>query len=245
MQIDYVTFKFLTIPLGSLTIVCEQLEAMAGLFHHKRIRWSGVLQILLGLFIVAVGIADRFHLTGYTSGFPARYCLAIWMGIWIFITGVIGLCITLRDTYSPIKKSEVIAYLVFIIISIIFAIALIACYSVSIGFIAYQEGSCKGVGDPATCPVQSSQGMVTVERECDIRIKLAAIILFLSVLEILAALWAIYSCVPKKKHTEPVEPVQLLQEGELSYAHVDLKPRPVSIILLSNQEPAEAPSSNI
>lgn len=35
---------------------------------------------------MAVGIADRFHLTGYTSGFPARYVIAIWMGSWVSST---------------------------------------------------------------------------------------------------------------------------------------------------------------
>jgi hypothetical protein len=92
---------------------------------------------------------------------------------------------------------QVIAYLVFTIISIIFAIALIACYSVSVGLVAYQEGSCKGLLKPG-CPVQNPYGEITVEKECDIRVKLAIIIMFLSALEILAAIWAIFCCLPIK-----------------------------------------------
>ena len=56
---------------------------MALLYPYERVRLAGVLQILLGIFIISIGIADRLEMTVHLSSFPAKYLLAIWMGGWV------------------------------------------------------------------------------------------------------------------------------------------------------------------
>ncbi|KAK3748159.1 hypothetical protein QZH41_006186 [Actinostola sp. cb2023] len=145
------------------------------------------------------GIADRLEMTVHLSSFPAKYLLAIWMGGWILLAGVIGMYSSLRvDAYEPNakKKIEVIVYLVFTIVAIVFTVALIVCYSVSLALSANNEGSC------TKCPISPCPYKVTRENKCNVRVTLAVLVMFASVLEIASALWTLigYSRFP---HSNP------------------------------------------
>jgi hypothetical protein len=97
-------------------------------------------------------------------------------------------------TFSNVSYFQIITYLVLSILSTLLAIALTACYSVSLHFIDSQEGSCTGLKGGNSTFIERTYGKVTGEAQCQIRIKLAIIIIVLGISEVLAAVWSIVCC---------------------------------------------------
>ena len=91
---------------------------------------------------------------------------------------------------------QIVSYLVSSVVSLLLAVGLLVCYSVSISLIDTKEGECKALAKDhgADDYVQRYYGKISRKKQCEVRVKFAVILIMCSVFELLAAAWSIACC---------------------------------------------------
>ncbi|KAK3748161.1 hypothetical protein QZH41_017991, partial [Actinostola sp. cb2023] len=126
----------------------------------------------------------------------------------IFVTGIIGFAASL-----PVNEKRtflVPVYSVLSIVSTLLSIIITDCYIVSLVFLGAKEGNCQHLGKPITM----YYGTISRDMQCEIRRKIAIIMIIISLCEVFGGISAIYCCIRIYKskgeyHVEQTDPNRL------------------------------------
>ncbi|KAK3749283.1 hypothetical protein QZH41_016055, partial [Actinostola sp. cb2023] len=166
-------------------------------FKLKYTRYSANAQFVLGALCVIFGIADRA--TMYKNAFHTESVVAIWMGVWIALTGLIGI-VGSRDYANTDRPSGSLmgSYLGFSVVSIIFAGVMTIMFSVGIS---------QGILQERPCSQQRTYGeyydryygryiqtTASTERQCDTSVGLGSMVVIFAILEFWVGIWASICC---------------------------------------------------
>lgn len=151
-------------------------------------RLLAFLQCVLGFLMIVFGIVDKVENDLFTS----EATFGIWIGLWVLITGCIGIAASSRKHPVP-EQSLVGTFMAFSIVSAVFAAVIIICYSVVLGTEIPSKNRCNFIysynrySSPYyrsyyySCPTSRVKGM---------RIGFSVVLLLLGIAEFAVAIWS-------------------------------------------------------
>ncbi|XP_031552915.1 uncharacterized protein LOC116290073 [Actinia tenebrosa] len=162
-------------------------------FNFRYTRYSAFCHLILGGLCIIFGIADRASMYD-PDAFQTEGVIAIWMGAWFFMTGILGCFATQRIPNSARPNAPLVGtYLAFSIVGTVFAGTMIICYSIGIAIIASSgrastetcnsDGECTWTPSSPKCP-----------NKCRVSVGLGAMIIIFAVVEFGVGIWSSICC---------------------------------------------------
>lgn len=152
-------------------------------------RFLAFLQCVVGFLMIVFGIVDKAKNDLFTSDVT----FGIWIGLWVLVTGCIGIAASSRKHPVP-EQSLVGTYMAFSIVSAVFAATIIICYSAVLGTEIPDKNKCHFYYSYYSYSYQyrSYQRFYSCpsSRVKDIRIGISVVLLLLGIAEFTVAIWS-------------------------------------------------------
>ncbi|XP_032242244.1 uncharacterized protein LOC116620705 isoform X2 [Nematostella vectensis] len=197
-------------------------------FNRRHTRLSAVAQILLGCLCLIFGLAEQTH--GLPRVFTVELALAVWSGVLVCMTGVLGVMATRRQHENTPKIVLIAIYLGFSLAAFILAFALTGCYGFAVpDLLNRSECSTNSDYKPSGHPEYNLHPSfhrlgAPSGPQCKTKLALVAIIVFLAMVELGVSLWAIICCCKAGRCFEPLPRFDVVfdkSETTTTYRRVD------------------------